>query len=211
MTYPAGEYGPPTTPRPRPRPRPYGLKPLDPAPCERWSCMKKAPRLGMKAGSSSRFFLYSSCSRRRRSANVSCFAGVGCEESAASWAGASGAGGSAGSSSKSTAAASCDIFKPFIMASVSEIGPALTLAGGAAGWPFGGRGAPFLVATDSLSLRSLASASASSSLKNEASLCESPRSSSVASSASRLRRLTMARRGGAMVGERRVAGWVGRG
>jgi hypothetical protein len=57
-TYLAGENGPPMAPRPRPRP-PMGLNAFWPG-AEWESCMKKASRLEMKAGSESRFFFYSS-------------------------------------------------------------------------------------------------------------------------------------------------------
>ena len=57
-TYLVGENGPPMAPRSRPRP-PMGLNAFWPG-AERESCMKKALRLGTKAGSESRFFLYSS-------------------------------------------------------------------------------------------------------------------------------------------------------
>ena len=64
----------PKPPRPRARPLLDSLKPFCPAPTFLWSCMKKPPRLGTKAGSSSRFFLYSSCSFLLFSATDSNFA-----------------------------------------------------------------------------------------------------------------------------------------
>ena len=181
--------------------------------------MKKAPRLGMKAGSESRFFLYSSCSRRRRSASVSA------RDCGAPTAGAVST--AATPVSKSTTSASfpsSPIFKPFIMISVSFMVEKATSerAMGGEGWrllascrAFASR-APFAFRLGfpcvregalSTSLRSLLSASASSStsLSREASLCES--SARVAtdwlssSSSVRLRRamLVVLLRAGAMI------------
>ena len=107
-TYLAGENGPPMAPRPRPRP-PMGLNAFWPG-AERESCMKKAPRLGMKAGSESRFFLYSSCSRRLRSPNVSGRPDGGPTAGAAS---------AGGPVSKSTSSAPSAMLRPCIMAAVS--------------------------------------------------------------------------------------------
>lgn len=72
--------------------------------------MKKAPRLGMKAGSESRFFLYSSCSRRLRSTDVS-----GRPDEA----GAASAGCPVSKSTSSAPSAASAMLRPCIMAAVS--------------------------------------------------------------------------------------------
>lgn len=198
----AGEYGPPTPPLPPRTPncrKPFG------AGDERWSCMKKAPRFGMKAGSESRFFLYSSCSRRLRSANVSGRPAEGAIDVTAS---------AAWPVSKSTTSASAawsEMRSPFSIMSVSldAVKPASDRAMGGegtrrlatSGRGFGSRGPLALrlalpsvsEAELSTSLRSLLSASASSSasLGTDMSLCESSAGSVATecfSSSSRARR-----------------------
>lgn len=204
-TYFAGENGPPTPP-PRPRPRmPAGRKPFC-AGAERWSCMKKAPRLGMKAGSASRFFLYSSCSLRRRSPSVSCRPGP-------PTAGAVSAAVEPVSKSTTAASLASSIWRPLSMISVS-----LRAVKVASERAMGGDGCRRVVTSEcgfasctpfafrftlpsvrdgalSTSLRSLLSASpcSSTSLRADTSLCESSASSVAtdlfsSSSSSRLRR-----------------------
>jgi hypothetical protein len=185
--------------------------------------MKKAPRFGMKAGSESLFFLYSSCSRRRRSPSVS-VRDDGALAAGAASATATPVSKSTVSASTSASLASWPIVSPFIIISVSFRAEkaASERAMGGEGWRLlaFGRGfasrAPFAFRLGlpcvsegalSASLRSLLSASASSStsLSSDASLCES--SASVAtdwlssSSSVRLRRamLVVLLRAGAMI------------
>lgn len=170
--------------------------------------MKNAPRLGMNAGSESRFFLYSSCSLLLRSANVSGRAG------AVVAGGASITACPVSKSIASSSAALSETFKPFIIISMSRV--AVDLVSERA---MGGEGAFRLMASAgaltsrapltfrlgfpgvndgvlSASLRSLLSASASSSMSEgtEISLWESSACSvaterlSSPSSSSRLRR-----------------------
>lgn len=219
-TYFAGENGPPMPPRPRPRP-PAGRKAFWPG-AERESCMKKAPLLGMKAGSESRFFLYSSCSRRLRSPSVSGRPDGG------PTAGAASVGSPVSKSSSSASLAPAAMLSPFIMASVSwravkaaseramggEGGRALTAGAGLAlraplvlrfGFPAVGAMPLSASLRSLLSLSASASASASASLVAETSLCESSARSVTtdlvsSSSSSRRRRamLVVLLRAGAM-------------